>query len=108
MPPLEKQLQPASSGYPAMELYEMEGYVLQSLELLATTPINQYCGPENAYSELEPWPRSANRSPQSDAVPSCKLNQIHSYFEVSPSTLYPVGLSSKFVSYNSRDLVEVQ
>jgi hypothetical protein len=81
MPPLHPQSEPGSSGYPgSMELYEMEGYVLQSLELLASTPTTQYYGPEVAFSELESPTRSANRSPQSAAVLRCKRSKIPSVF----------------------------
>lgn len=62
MPDLQPPSGPPGSAYPgSMELYEMEGYVLQSLELLASTPTTHYYGPE---------------IPQNEALPRCKLSPI--------------------------------
>lgn len=82
-PPIESQLQPAvssqppSSSHPAMENHETECYVLQSLELLAdlaTTPINQYCGPEHDRC-AEAWAPPTTSGSFEDGVvtPRCKF-----------------------------------
>jgi hypothetical protein len=60
------------AGQPAnMELYEMEGYVLQSLELLASTPTPQYYGPEIVHSEA--LPRCKPSQPQPCFCAGCDL-----------------------------------
>jgi hypothetical protein len=80
MPIPRSQAQAAPLGYPGnLELYEMEGYVLQSLELLASTPTSQYYGPEVAYSELESPTRSANRTPSGNFLPRRKYSQDQSF-----------------------------
>jgi hypothetical protein len=56
-----------------MEFDEMEGYLFESLEIIATTPISQYYGPENDQNELDSWPCHAHPNLQSDPLSPSKF-----------------------------------
>jgi len=67
MPEFHPPSEPVSAYPGNMENYEMERYVLQSLELLASTPTTQYYGPEIPQSDALPrTPRSAASPPRYD------------------------------------------
>lgn len=84
MPNLQPPSGPSSSYPGSMELYEMEGYVLQSLELLASTPTTQYYGPE---------------IPQNEAIPRCKRPKIYPYQNPGGGLFYPVVMLFHRESY---------
>lgn len=69
MPEFHPPSEPVSAYPGNMENYEMERYVLQSLELLASTPTTQYYGPEIPQSDA--LPRS---KPQHSLIKRCLLS----------------------------------